>query len=147
MVEQNSDAIIEKVKEKAFDGAILNVADLKREDGIATVSRQQGLSFVNHLVFTAPKRFEDLNEIILSLNFEDDDEADKFSDAMGFCLAHHAYQAAEDVFRTALARSAGKKMGRAKMGVEAITHSNYSFSGLNQQTQNKKQSNSPIGEH
>jgi hypothetical protein len=145
VVEQNSDAIIEKVKEKAFDGAILNVADLKREDGIATVSRQQGLSFVNHLVFTAPKRIEELNEIILSLNFENPDEPDLFADAFSFALAHNAERAANDIFRTALARSAGIKMGRAKMGVEAITHSNYSFQGLSQNTQNKNYSKSPIG--
>ena len=146
MPDDNTDAIISEVQKKAFDGAVLNVAELKREDGIATVSRQQGLSFVNHLVFTAPKRIEDLNEIILSLHFETADEADLFADAMGFCIAHHATRAAEDVFRTALARSAGTKLGRARLGVEAITHSNYSFQRLSQNTQDKKQSNSPIGD-
>lgn len=147
--EDVADQVISKATERAFDGNEVKVDDFAdRPDGIATLGQQQRMSFVNHFAFEAPKNYEDLNKIILSLYFEDADEQYEFADAFTWAYDRHADKTMRLLFTTALAKSAGTKFGRPRMAVEAITHTTQSFNGLPQnQPYKKPESGSPIGRH
>jgi len=148
VVEENTDKVLEKAGVRGFDGNQINAEDVvDRPDGIATLGQQQKVSFVNHFAFKAPKTYQELNEIILSLYFEDADEQYEFADAFTWAYDKHADKSMRLIFTTALAKSAGVKFGRPRMAVEAITHTTQNFSGLNQDQQKRGHPNSPIGDH
>jgi len=102
-------------------GALVNLQNLKRADGIITMGKAQ--TSLLQRVITAPQHSKEYRQILLLLDFMSSDEADRFSGAISFSLRYGI--PIDPIIDKALSRCS-VKANRVEAVIRALTHINFS---------------------
>ncbi len=129
---------IEEAEKEAFKGAILNVKDMKREDGILTRGLSSAQQGVLQRAMSAEKKDEDYRQELKTAFFLSTEEADNWVKALNECDRYGCSRKLN--IDWLVARNAGIQGGRFKAILEAITHT-YIQSNVTGQKKNKWWSN------
>ena len=113
----------EEMEKTTRTEAILNLRELKRSDGIITMSKPQ--AGILQKVLSAPETSTEYRQALLLLDFMSPDEADRFSGALSFAFRYGIPIA--PILDKALSRCS-VKAGRVEAVIRAMTHINFSNS-------------------
>ena len=134
------------VPEVAFKGAVIDVNELKREDGIMTRAAPQTQSLL-HRVITAEKDNSSYRQELKTALFASSDEADEAVSALNECFV--LSMDPTPIIDQIIARSAGKNHELLYEALHTLTHTSFTTNYQNQKGKNNsgypRQSNSPIG--
>jgi len=140
----NGHDIAEEAVEEAFEGAHLNVRDLKRKDGILTTGLSPAQSGVLQRSMTAISKDADYRQELKTAFFLSTDETDKVVAAINEADRYGC--SLKPIVDWLIARSAGVGGGRLKAIFETISHTtfttNYQGHNKNKWWSNGKERNS-----
>lgn len=139
--EQQSSNPIDQVVEEQAKGAIINLADLKRGDGILTRSSPSYQSLL-HKFSAAIKDNTDYRQELKTALWSSTDDADDAVAALWECS--ELGMDPTPIIDQIIARSAGKSHELLRSLLDGLTHSTFTTNYQGNKNANKK-SNSPLG--
>jgi len=129
----------EELEKTTRTEAVLNLRDLKRSDGIITMSKPQ--AGILQKVLSAPETSKEYRQALLLLDFMSPDEADRFSGAISFALRYGI--PIDPIIDKALSRCS-VKAGRVEAVIRAMTHINFSNANRGKKDDSRNTRKSPI---
>lgn len=152
MEEGNGHKTIEQLaKEKAFEGKIIHIGELQRQDGILAESvdkmAAKGLGVIQTLI-TAKDDDVDYRQILKLARWKDEIQRDRYVKALAVCRMTGAKMAAKTLLDKITADSAGDNGAIMREAIEGITHTTLTtreeLSRKFKNNDNRYKSNSPI---
>lgn len=122
-MDDNGDNPVDEVVGEAFKGAILNVKDMKREDGIFTRGLSTAQSGVLQRSMTAIDKDTDYRQELKTAILQSTDESDKVAAAINEAERYGC--SLKPIVDWLIARSAGVNGGRLKAIFETISHTTF----------------------
>lgn len=127
--EDNGHGPVDEAEREVFKGALLNVKDMKREDGILTHGLSGAQQGVLQRAMTAEKKDEDYRQELKTAFFLSIDESDRVVAAINESDRYGCSR--KPIVDWLIARSAGLNGGRLKAIFETISHTTFTTNYTN----------------
>ena len=117
--------IEQMAQEKAYDGLIVHIGELQRQDGIITEAmdknRGQGIGVVQTLI-TAEQEDKNYRQILIRARWKNQEQRDKFVKALAVCRLVGAKKAEQTLLDLITADQAGDEGAIRREAIEGLTH-------------------------
>jgi len=144
--------IEEMAREKAYNGLIVRIGELQRQDGIITESIEKSIGRgqgVIQTMITAEEDDKNYRQILKRARWKNQEQRDKFVKAYAVCRITGADKAAKTLLDLITADSAGDNGIWIQETIEGLTHTTLTtheeLSRKKKHDDNRSKSTSPIG--